>query len=94
MHPNVNEKPIIYALGQYAKQREQWVSSPGLLTWRTQQECTYLRVSIAVKRHHDYSNSYKMKHVTVVAHLQFRGLVQYHHGRKQGSKQTDMVLER
>ena len=42
-----------------------------------------VRVSIAVKRHQDHSNSYKGKHLTG-AGLQFRGLVNYHHDRKHG----------
>ena len=38
-----------------------------------------VRVSIAVKRHHDHGNSYKEKHL-IVAGLQFRDLVPCHHG--------------
>ena len=52
-----------------------------------------VRVSIAVKRHHDHSNSYKGKHLTG-AGLQFRDLVNYHHGRKHSGVQADVVLER
>ena len=52
-----------------------------------------VRVSIAVKRCHDHSNSYKGKHLTG-AGLQFRGLVHCHHGRKHGGTQADMVLEK
>ena len=48
---------------------------------------------IAVKRHHDHDNSYKGKHL-IGAGLQFRGLVYYHHGRKHGGVQADMVLEK
>ena len=40
-------------------------------------------VSIAMKRHHGHSNSYKRKHL-IGTGLQFRGLVHYCHGRKQG----------
>jgi hypothetical protein len=47
--------------------------------------------SIAAKRHH--GNSYKGKHL-IGAGLQFRGLVYYHHGRKHGGVQADMVLEK
>jgi hypothetical protein len=36
-------------------------------------------ISLAVKRHHDHSNSYKEKHL-IRAGLQFRGLVHYHLG--------------
>ena len=50
-----------------------------------------LRISIAVKKHHDHSNSYKGKLLIGVAHLQFRSWV---HWGKQGSIQTDMVLEK
>jgi hypothetical protein len=42
---------------------------------------------IAVKRHHDHSNSCKGKHFTRTG-LQFR--VHCHHGRKQGGMQVDM----
>ena len=45
-----------------------------------------------MKKHHDHSSSYK-GHLTG-AGLQFRGLVHYHHGRKHGSVQADMVLEK
>ena len=48
---------------------------------------------IAVKRHHVHVYSYKGKDFTGVD-LQFGGLVHYYHGRKQDSKQADMVLER
>ena len=51
----------------------------------------YIRISIAVKRHHDHSNSYKE---FIGAGLQFRGLVHYHHGRKHGGTQADVVLEK
>lgn len=51
-----------------------------------------LRVSIAVKTHHDHGNSHKGKHV-IGAGLQFRDSVHYHHGRKH-CRQADMVLER
>jgi hypothetical protein len=40
-----------------------------------------VRVSIALKRHHDHGNSYKGKHL-IGAGLRFRGLVHYHHGEK------------
>jgi hypothetical protein len=45
-----------------------------------------------VNRHHDQGNSYKEKHF-IGAALQFRGSVHYHHGRKHGRMQVDMVLE-
>ena len=40
-------------------------------------EC--LKFSVAVKRHHDDSNSYKGKHLFEVGYI-FRGLVHYRHG--------------
>ena len=50
-----------------------------------------LRISMAVKRHHDHSNSYKGN--IWGGSLQLRGLVHlHHHGTKHGSIQTDMVL--
>lgn len=52
-----------------------------------------LSVSIAMKRHYDYGNAYKRKHL-IRADLQFRGLVHYHLGGKHGSTQADMILER
>ena len=40
---------------------------------------------IAVKSHHEHSNSCKGKHL-LGAGLQFRGLVHYRHGGKHGSR--------
>jgi hypothetical protein len=51
------------------------------------------RVSVAVKRHHDHSNSYKGKHL-IGDGLWFRGLICFCHGWKHGGMQADMVLER
>ena len=48
-----------------------------------------LRASISVKRYHDHSNSYKRKHFIMEASLQFRGLVHYCPGRKQGSRRDN-----
>ena len=48
-----------------------------------------VNISIAVKRHYDHGNSYKVKHLIGVAHS-FRGLVPYHHGAVHGSMQADM----
>ena len=45
---------------------------------------------MAVKRHHDQGNSHKDKLLA----YSFRGSVYYHHGRKHGSMQADMVLEK
>ena len=45
-----------------------------------------VRVSIAVKRHHDIQLRW--------ATYSFRGLVQYHHSKKHRSMQADMVLEK
>ena len=49
--------------------------------------------SIAVKRHHDHSNSYKGKHL-IGPGLQVQSLVHCHHGGKHGGMQADLVLER
>jgi hypothetical protein len=51
------------------------------------------RVSTAVKRHLDHRNSYKEKHLTGAIY-NFRGLVHFHHGRKHGGTQADIVLEK
>jgi len=53
----------------------------------------FLRNSTAVKRYHYQGNSYKEKYL-IGSGLQFRCLVHYHHGRKQGSVQADVVLEK
>lgn len=52
-----------------------------------------IRVSITVKRHRHHSNFYKGKHL-IKGGLQFRGLVNYCHGKKSGGTQADVVLER
>jgi hypothetical protein len=52
-----------------------------------------VRVSIAVKRHSDHSNSYKGKHLTG-AGSQLRDLVHCHRGRKRDGTQADMALEK
>ena len=52
-----------------------------------------VRVSVAVKRHHDHDNFYKGKHL-IGAGFQFRDLVQYHHGEKSGGLQADVVMQR
>ena len=49
--------------------------------------------SIAMKRRHDHSNSYKVKHF-LGARYSFRGLVHYLHDGKHGSMQADMALDR
>ena len=51
------------------------------------------KASIALKRHHDHSSSYKGNYF-IGAVLQLRGLVHYQPGRKHGSVQADMVLEK
>ena len=55
-----------------------------------------VRVFIAVKRHHDHSNSYK-GNISLGLVDSFRGLVQYHGGEHGGWKyngmQAGMVLE-
>ena len=60
---------------------------------RNSMQNVLFRVSIAVKRHHDHNNSYKGKHWIGVG-LQFRCLVHYRHGRRHGSLEVDIVLER
>lgn len=52
-----------------------------------------LRVSFAVKRHHDHSNIDKGKHF-IGPGLRFRILVHYCHNRKHRGTQADMVLGR
>jgi hypothetical protein len=52
-----------------------------------------VKVSVAVKRHHDHGNSYKGKHRMGMAYS-FRGLVHYCYGGKYGDKQANVVLER
>ena len=50
-----------------------------------------LRVSIAVKRHHDYNNS-KGKHLIEGTCSSFRGSVHFHHGWKHGPGEVADVL--
>jgi hypothetical protein len=62
--------------------------SSGASSWQHGSEVkgnVLVRVSIAVKRHHDRCNSYKGKHF-IGAGLQFRGLVCYHRCRKHAGK--------
>lgn len=40
----------------------------------------FVRVFIAESRRHDHTNFYKGKHLILVAHIQFTGLVPYYHG--------------
>jgi hypothetical protein len=47
-----------------------------------------------VKRHHDQDKSYKGKYEIGAGLYSFRGSVHYHHGRKYGSLQADVVLEK
>ena len=68
---------------------------PGLVDLgfiRKQAEC--LRISIAVKRHHNRGNSFKGKHLIVVTHLQFRSSVYDNHGGEHGGMQANKVLEK
>ena len=62
-----------------------WWESPDLV-----------RVCIALERHYNHSNSYKGKHLTGVAHLQFRNSVmaREHGNWDYGGVQSNMVLER
>jgi hypothetical protein len=48
---------------------------------------------MAMNRYHDCDNSYKGKHL-IGAGLQFKGSVNYRHGRKHGGIQADMDMER
>jgi hypothetical protein len=61
-----------------------WKSEPSKL------EAFCLRVPIAVKRHHDQSNSLN---ISLDLAYSFGGSVPYHHGGKPGSMQADSVLE-
>ena len=47
-----------------------------------------LRISIALKRHHDHGNSYKGKSLTGLS----GGLVHVHHGGKHGGTQAHMMF--
>ena len=49
---------------------------------------------IAVKRHHDRSNSYKGKLLIRWLTNPFRGSVHYHRGQEHDSMQADVVLEK
>ena len=44
-----------------------------------------VRVSIALKRHHDHRTLIK-EDISLGAGLQFRGLVHHHHGRRHGNQ--------
>jgi hypothetical protein len=46
-----------------------------------------------MKKYHDHSNSYK-RNFELLLPYSFRGLVHYLHGKKYGSVQADMVLDR
>ena len=54
-------------------------------------ENVLVEVSVAVKRHHDHSDSYKRKHL-IEAGLQLRGLAHYRHGKKHDSMKAEMML--
>lgn len=49
--------------------------------------------SIAVKRSHDCSNSYKEKHLIGLAYS-FRGLAHFHRGKEHGGRQVNNGAER
>ena len=64
----------------------------GLFHYLTENHtCHYIiclsHCSIAVKRHHDWRNSYKRKHLVWGLAYSLRGLVHYHHGGEPGSRQ-------
>jgi hypothetical protein len=50
-----------------------------------------VRVSIAVKRHHDQANSYKEQQLGLA--FRFRASVHYHQDRKHDSRQAGISLE-
>lgn len=52
-----------------------------------------IRVSIAVKEHHDQSNFYKGKHLIVMAYS-FRSSIHHDHGEKHSCMEAVMVLEK
>lgn len=56
-------------------------------------ECEYCltQCSIAVKREHDYRDSYKGKHL-IGAGLLYKGVVHCHHGGEHCDIQSDMAL--
>ena len=47
-----------------------------------------------MKRYHNHGNSYKAKHLIGAGLHSVRSLVPYHHDRKNGRMQEDMVLEK
>ena len=51
------------------------------------------RASIAVKRHHGHSNSYKGENL-IKTDLCFRSLINHHHGENCGDRKTEIVLAR
>ena len=59
-------------------QRKELRQKPNILSILTL--AVLVRVSVAVKRHHDHGNSHKGKHL-IGAGLQFRGSVHYYHDR-------------
>ena len=66
--------------------------------WEVQHGCrrsegVLVRVSIAVKRHHDQGNSHKGKHCIGAAY-KVSGSAHYHHGRKHRRIQVDMWLDK
>lgn len=52
-----------------------------------------VRVSIFVKKHHDYNNSYKETIIYLGLAYSFRSTVHYHQGGKFASVQADTVLK-
>ena len=72
---------------------QKWHDKTKLASGKLGKVCVCLRVSIAVKRHHDHSNSYKGKHLIGVAYS-FTGLAHFPHGREHGGMQADTVLEK
>ena len=52
------------------------------------------RVSIVMKKEHGHSNSSIWKRFYLGLAYSFTGLVQYYYGRKHGSLQADMLVEK
>ena len=74
--------------------RSVWINwVPSSVTWHYPSHTSCLRVIIAVKRHHDYGNSYKRKRLIGWLAYSFRGEVHYHHAGKYGGRHDAGVAE-
>ena len=64
------------------------------ITSKQESMAVLVKVSIAVKRHPDHSNSYNRKHLTEVAAYSVSGPVHHHHHDKEHNcTQDDLVLK-